>query len=285
MVSSVTKILLSALLVVATLEPAFAVPLPLAERNLLVARQMAGEGSAANSILSSTDNGVGYGIENAEDNTAALITSIKGSTPAVPTTRRNLRRRQLAGEGSAANSILSSTDNGVGYGIENAEDNTAALITSAKGSAPATPQKARRQADKIANGAAAVLNAAGANGAGNAVQSNGDSIDGALTSGAANVGASTGSAEESTLESVGSAVPKTKNRRQADRIANGAAAVLNAAGAPGVASQEQKTGDAVDGQLTDGAATVGQQVGSDVETTLEEAGSDTPSSVPKSSRL
>jgi len=28
---------------------------------------------------------------------------------------------QLAGEGSACNSILSSTDNGVGYGVENAE--------------------------------------------------------------------------------------------------------------------------------------------------------------------
>jgi hypothetical protein len=28
---------------------------------------------------------------------------------------------QLAGEGAACNSVLSSTDNGVGYGIENAE--------------------------------------------------------------------------------------------------------------------------------------------------------------------
>lgn len=28
---------------------------------------------------------------------------------------------QLAGEGSACNSLLSSTDNGVGYGVENAE--------------------------------------------------------------------------------------------------------------------------------------------------------------------
>ena len=28
---------------------------------------------------------------------------------------------QLAGEGSACNSILSSTDNGIGYGLENAE--------------------------------------------------------------------------------------------------------------------------------------------------------------------
>ena len=29
---------------------------------------------------------------------------------------------QLAGEGAACNSVLSSTDNGVGYGVENAED-------------------------------------------------------------------------------------------------------------------------------------------------------------------
>jgi len=28
---------------------------------------------------------------------------------------------QLAGEGAACNSVLSSTDNGVGYGVENAE--------------------------------------------------------------------------------------------------------------------------------------------------------------------
>jgi hypothetical protein len=87
---------------------------------------LAGEGAAADSILSDTDNGIGYGIEvrlqpfvvrwlptfpkNAEDNTANLISSSKGSAPAT--------RRQLAGEGSAADSILSDTDNGIGYGTE-----------------------------------------------------------------------------------------------------------------------------------------------------------------------
>lgn len=62
---------------------------------------------------------------------------------------------QLAGEGAACNSALSSTDNGVGYGVENAEDNTAYTIKSSGG-------KLRRQLDKIANGASAVGDAAGA---------------------------------------------------------------------------------------------------------------------------
>ena len=49
--------------------------------------------------------GVGFGIENALDNTANLITSVKGGAPAKA-------RRQLAGEGAAADSILTDTDNG-----------------------------------------------------------------------------------------------------------------------------------------------------------------------------
>lgn len=109
--------------------------------------QLAGEGSAANSILSSTDNGVGYGTENAEDKIAGNIATAKGSVPAAPATRR-----QLAGEGSAADSVLTDTDSGVGYGIENAEDNIAANIASAKGGA-AAPAPAKRQLDKISNGA------------------------------------------------------------------------------------------------------------------------------------
>jgi hypothetical protein len=39
--------------------------------------QLAGEGAAANSILSDTDNGVGYGIENAEDNIAGNVATVK----------------------------------------------------------------------------------------------------------------------------------------------------------------------------------------------------------------
>lgn len=154
-----------------------------------VRRQLAGEGAAANSILSSTDNGIGYGIENAEDNTAALITKLESGAPAPA-----VHRRQLAGEGAAANSILSSTDNGIGYGIENAEDNTANLITSLKGGAavPAVPKVGRRQADKIANGLKAIGNAAGVSAVTDPVGNAGDSLDGTLTSGAANLGASVG---------------------------------------------------------------------------------------------
>jgi hypothetical protein len=267
--------LLSILIATAALQPALAAPV--AKSSGLVARQLAGEGAAADSILTDTDNGVGYGTENAEDNTASLINSAKGSVPNAPATPATRRRRQLAGEGAAANSILSDTDNGIGYGIENAEDNTASLITSAKGSTSASPVT-RRQLDKIANGAGAVLDAAGAPAAANVVTSNGDSVDGTLTSDAADAGASVGSAEESALESAGSAVPKAK--RQADKIANGAANVITAAGQPGVAGQVQSSGDTVDGQATSDAANAGAQVGSDVETTLEQAGSDTPSSVP-----
>ncbi|KAL5381486.1 hypothetical protein DPSP01_007199 [Paraphaeosphaeria sporulosa] len=178
------------MLTLALLTVAYALPTP----------QLAGEGAAANSLLSSTDNGVGYGIENAEDNTAALVGSIKGSIPAVPAVRR-----QLAGEGAAANSLLSSTDNGVGYGIENAEDNIAALVTSLKGSIPA--RRTRRQLDKISNGAQTLSNAAGT-GAGTSTITTGlDSIDGILTSGAANTGADLGNTEAGTLEAAGSSVP------------------------------------------------------------------------------
>lgn len=96
---SISKIALTLL----SLSYVLAAPLP----------QFAGEGAAANTIFSDTDNGVGYGFENAEDNIAGNIATVKGAFPAV--------RRQLAGEGAAADSILTDTDNGVGYGTENAE--------------------------------------------------------------------------------------------------------------------------------------------------------------------
>lgn len=173
MAPSLTQILISALLVVASLNPAptLAAPLP---GDLIAARQLAGEGAAANSLLSSTDNGVGYGVENAEDNTAALIS---GSS---------------AGSSSGSGSSSSSPP-----------------------PPPPPPSKSksksRRQADKIANGAAAILDAAGQPAAASAVETNGDSVDGTLTSDAANEGAQLGSTEESTLEGAGSAVPKARN--------------------------------------------------------------------------
>ena len=249
-------------------------------------RQLAGEGAAADSILSDTDNGVGYGIEDALDNTANLITSVKGGVPATPAKAR----RQLAGEGAAADSILSDTDNGVGYGIEDALDNTANLITSVKGgstgstatggssgTAPPPPppgRRFRRQGDKISNGVGAVGNALCVGAVTNPVQAAGDSADGSLTSAAANAGASIGSAEETTLEGIGSAVPKF--RRQGDKISNGVGAVGNALGVGAVTNPVQAAGDSADGSLTSAAANAGASIGSAEETTLEGIGSAVP---------
>lgn len=70
------------------------------------------------------------------------------------------------------------------------------------------PTHLRRQADKIANGFGAIGDAAGISAVSSPIQAAGDSIDGTLTDGAANAGASIGSTEESTLEGAGSAIPK-----------------------------------------------------------------------------
>jgi hypothetical protein len=127
---------------------------------------------------------------------------------AVPATGALLQPRQLASEGNACSSLLSSTDNAVGYGIENAEDNTAKLIGGGAG-APATgvPKIGSRQGDKIANGAANMLNAAGQPGAASFVKTNGDNVDGQLTDDATNIGAQFGGDEESMLEGIGSDIP------------------------------------------------------------------------------
>lgn len=135
--------------------------------------------------------------------------------------------------------------------------------------------KVRRQADKIANGAKAIGNAVGVSAVTEPVGDEGDSLDGALTDGAANAGAQIGSTEETTLENAGSSVPK-RFRRQADKIANGAKAIGNAAGVSAVTEPVGDEGDSLDGALTDGAANAGAQVGSTEETTLENAGSAVP---------
>ncbi|KAJ8117185.1 hypothetical protein OPT61_g1563 [Boeremia exigua] len=114
---------------------------------------------------------------------------------------------QLAGEGAAANSIFSSTDNGIGFGIENAENNLAGLIGSTKGGAPAAPP-ARRQLDKISNGFQTMSNAAGTGGSTSSLTGALDTIDGDSTSGAANLGADIGNLEVGTLEAAGNAVPR-----------------------------------------------------------------------------
>ena len=242
------------LFTIALFTVAYALPTP----------QGAGTGAAANSILSSTDNGVGFGVENAEDNTAALITSTKGSVPHT--------RRQGAGTGAAANSILSSTDNGVGFGVENAEDNTAALITSTKGSVPA--RRSRRQLDKVSNGAQAVSNAVGTGAATASTTGELDTVDGQTTGGQANLGAQVGNTEASTLEAAGSAIPK----RQLDKIAKGAQAVSDAAGTGAATSSTTNGLVSIDGTTTGGQAAVGAAVGDTEAGTLEAAGSSVPTS-------
>ncbi|KXT04595.1 hypothetical protein AC578_8682 [Pseudocercospora eumusae] len=161
--------------------------------------QLAGEGAACNSVLSQTDNGVGHGIENAEDNTASTI-SKSGA---------KFLRRQLAGEGAACDSLLSQTDNGVGYGVENAEDNTANAISSTglrHRQLDAIP-KAKRQLDKISDGAQAISNAAKTGSLTSPATKGLDGIDGTSTGAAADLGAEVGDTEAGTLEAVGSSVP------------------------------------------------------------------------------
>lgn len=118
---------------------------------------------------------------------------------------------QLAGEGEALNSLFSSTDNGIGYGIENAEENTAGLIASATGGkaapVPAGPGS-KRQLDKISNGFQAIGNAAGMGSQTSSTTTALDNIDGAMTEGAAKIGADAGALEESTLINAGKVVPR-----------------------------------------------------------------------------
>lgn len=251
-------------------------------------RQLHGEGVAADALLTDTDNGVGYGTENAEDNAAALIASLRGQ-PA-PAAGGPGTKRQLHGEGVAADALLTDTDNGVGYGTENAEDNLASLIASARGQqAPAAggPGTRRRrglrarQMDKIVNGLGSIGQASGTTAVTDPVQSGGDAIDGDLTDGAANLGTEAGAMEEKTLEDAGSSVPThlMMKARQLDKIANGFGNVADAAGLQQVGNVVVPEADTVDGQTTDDAANIGTQVGGDEETVLEQAGSDVPSSL------
>lgn len=133
-------------------------------------------------------------------------------------------RPQLHGEGVAADAIFTDTDNGVGYGVENAEDNIAANIASVKGGSatsgtgsssgggnpppPPPPGHRRRQADKISNGFQAISNAAGTGDSTKAATDELDNLDGLSTDGAANTGTQLGSTEEQALEGTGKAIPK-----------------------------------------------------------------------------
>jgi hypothetical protein len=147
----------------------------------------------------------------------ALLLTLSTLTAALPTP-------QLAGEGAALNSIFSDTDNGVGYGVEAAEENLAGNIASVKGGTgaatggatggsganppppPAPPHK--RQLDKVSNGFQAIGNAAGAGDSTKGTTNMLDEVDGATTGGAADLGATVGGTEESTLISIGKSIPR-----------------------------------------------------------------------------
>ncbi|KAF5576101.1 hypothetical protein FPANT_11092 [Fusarium pseudoanthophilum] len=147
-----------------------------------------------------------------------IILAAASATFSAPT----MKPRQLAGEGSFFDSVFSGTDNGVGYGVENAEDNAATLLggkttTGGGGSTtnPPPPPKVKRQADKIANGAATDLHAVGQDKAADLVQTDGDNIDGQLTQDAATLGGQIGEDEEDVLERTGDMVPSKVPTRRA----------------------------------------------------------------------
>jgi len=253
----------------------------------ILRRQLAGEGSACNSIFTSTDNGVGYGIEYAEENLAKSLSSFK--------------QRQLHGEGEACDSILTQADNGVGYGIENAENNVAANIAGltgnkvtgggtstgtgsakpapapapAPGKAQPKPKPGKRQMDKIANGFGEIGQAAGLESTIDPIVTQLDNLDGTLTDGAANIGSDFGTTEVNSLEALGSAVA-AKQKRQADKIAYGAAALGQVGGLSKFTGPIASSIESLDGTLTDGAANLGAGIADPAESMLEGTGSAVP---------
>lgn len=199
--------------------------------NSVSRRQLAGEGAACNSVLSSTDNGVGYGVENAEDNTAATLggtsssTTITGgsSNPPPPPAKGPKAKRQGDKIANGLANVLTAAKLGPVADVEkNVGDNADGELTSdaanagaqvgaaeestLEGAGKAIP-RVKRQGDKIANGAANVLSALGQNDLADIEKSNGDTLDGQLTSDAANLGAQVGAYEEKTLENAGKSVP------------------------------------------------------------------------------
>lgn len=134
------------------------------------------------------------------------------------TTALSLPTPQLHGEGEALDSIFTDTDNGLGYGIEDAEENIAANIASirggnaAGGTAAPPPPPTRRQLDKVANGLQAIGESLGQGKTTSGLTSSLESADGQLTDGAANIGADAGTLEEGLLIDTGKAVPRGRKR-------------------------------------------------------------------------
>ncbi|KAM0475711.1 hypothetical protein ACHAP7_007208 [Fusarium lateritium] len=145
-----------------------------------------------------------------------IILATTGVTLGAPV----MNPRQLAGEGNFFDSLFTDTENGVGYGTENAEDHLAELLggtssrtnggtSGAGGNPPPTPppKMIKRQGDKVANGAAANLNALGLTNEADLVKTDGGNIDGQLADDATNIGAQFGGDEEDILERLGNFVP------------------------------------------------------------------------------
>lgn len=133
----------------------------------------------------------------------SLITlSLLTSALALPTP-------QLAGTGAMFDSLFTELDNGIGYGVKNAETNLAGVVGGAKGGAgtgPAPGKPSRRQLNKISDGFQTLSQAAGT-GASTTQLTNGlDAIDGDLTDGQANLGAALGETLEKTLADTGNTV-------------------------------------------------------------------------------
>ena len=178
--------------------------------------QLAGEGAALNSIASSTDNGIGFGVKAAEDNTAGLISKVTASVPKIPRQADKIANglknignaagisavtEPVGNLGDSADGALTGGVADAGAQIGNTEEAT--LISVGQ----AIP-KTRRERGKIANGPENIGNAAGISAVTEPVGNLGDSADGALTGGVADAGAKIGSTEESTLISIGQAIPK-----------------------------------------------------------------------------
>ncbi|EKJ77970.1 hypothetical protein FPSE_01896 [Fusarium pseudograminearum CS3096] len=157
---------------------------------------------------------------------ALIILAVVGASFAAPVNQP----RQLGGEGAAADSIISDTDNASGYAGENALIHIAQLLGSdaqepnepnglsgsgsGGGSPPPPPppkgrmtKMAKRQGDKLSDGAAAVLNQVGATGVADIIKTDGDAIDGQTTGDGALIGEQVGGDEEDIGERVGNLVP------------------------------------------------------------------------------
>jgi hypothetical protein len=232
--------------------------------------QIAGVGSACNSVLTDLDNASGFATKNIEE---GVGNDIKGANA----------KRQIAGVGSGCDSILTDLDNASGFATKNVEEGVGNDIKGAN---------AKRQLNKISNGFGDLANDAGLSAVGNPVDAEGNVIDGDGTNGAAEVGAKIGSAEESVLEGTTATVfnkgdntgsggnggsapppppPPPKVRRQLNKISDGFGDLANAAGLSAVGNPIDAEGNVVDGDGTNGAAQAGADVGSAEESTLEDS--------------